>query len=594
MADLCPGPFGSFPALPRSVYELAPRPLAAFGERVVFFASAGLDGCRLWVSDGTEGGTHAVGSGVPSPPAWPQDGTVAAPGQAAVNGSVLVLAGNPYRPAGTYWTDGTAGAFEALGEPTMSGLFGSNPWPRMHGQMLVNGVEDVLRTDGTAAGSAPAFPGSMLTSSNVENGTFYFWRDGDVLWSSDGTEAKTRLIRSFRPRPYAYRPPQIALSHGVAYFYADDGVHGVEPWRTDGSPAGTVMISDLCPGGCATDVQSVAAVGGFGYFADDRGRCLLTDGTAAGSRYVAGGCGSNVARFDDLIIYGAGPAGGAGSILHSATPDQTQVHELRSFDSLSLAQRAAGEAPLRLPILFRANDGEHGEELWRTDGTADGTALVVDLNPGLLSSTPRFLLQALGRTFFTATSPEHGAELWSSDGTAEGTRIEADVEPGPGSSIPRGHSLAGNRIIFQTTRSGLVFEEWSVRVSSLPRLEVLACSAGEGRLGDGFARVRVILSEAAPADVSVSYFTEDGTAKAGTDYLPVAGRLTIPAGSLGPMTILVPLVDDPVAEGREECFVRLDDPTAAVLGRASATVTIEDDGYGRPNPRRRVLRSDAR
>jgi ELWxxDGT repeat protein len=33
-------------------------------------------------------------------------------------------------------------------------------------------------------------------------------------------------------------------------------------------------------------------------------------------------------------------------------------------------------------LYFRANDGSSGNELWRSDGTADGTLRVIDLNAG--------------------------------------------------------------------------------------------------------------------------------------------------------------------------------------------------------------------
>jgi ELWxxDGT repeat protein len=38
--------------------------------------------------------------------------------------------------------------------------------------------------------------------------------------------------------------------------------------------------------------------------------------------------------------------------------------------------------------LFAANDGTHGTELWVSDGTAGGTSLVYDINPGSTGSNP--------------------------------------------------------------------------------------------------------------------------------------------------------------------------------------------------------------
>ena len=86
-------------------------------------------------------------------------------------------------------------------------------------------------------------------------------------------------------------------------------------------------------------------------------------------------------------------------------------------------------------LFFRANDGEHGDELWKSDGTAAGTVLVKDINPGG-SGTIDNLTAVDGTLFFTADDGEHGNELWKSDGTEAGTVLVKDINPGSAYGFP--------------------------------------------------------------------------------------------------------------------------------------------------------------
>jgi len=564
------------------------NPLVAFAGEIAFLGMAAAGECRLWTSDGTEAGTRAVGEALPPSSGW-RSIPPTPPPIVAADGSVLAVMGN--RGSDEAWvTDGTSGSFTPWSGPRLARIL-EQPLPRVHGQLLLNSAGKVVRTDLTPAGTVEAFPEWMDVASDGEDGVFYFWRNFASLWRSDGTPAGTKELRTFTMLPYKPAGRLIAQSGGTAYFFALDDAHGVEPWITDGTPAGTRLITDLCPGLCSESLHAVGAAGGFAYFKDWSGKCWVTDGTVDGTRsVVAAACGPQVLRLKDMVLYGV-PESGASWSLYRARLDLTDVQYLRMVDNLSLTIATADGAPPELPVLFSASSPTSGVELWRTDGTRDGTTQVADLYPGWLSAAPIYLTQAFGRTYFTAADPEHGSELWSSDGSVEGTRLEADILPGPASAVPRGFAVAGNRLVFEVGRRDGTQEFWSFRASALPRVDAANATVGEGRLGDGSARVQITLSEPPAVDVSVAFHTEDGSATAGADYLPVSGRVTIPAGSQGPVTVVVPLVDDPVAEATEELFVLLSDPSGAVLGHGSATVTITDDGYGRPNPRRRTLRA---
>src|SRR5438128_5012199 len=81
--------------------------------------------------------------------------------------------------------------------------------------------------------------------------------------------------------------------------------------------------------------------------------------------------------------------------------------------------------------LFIQGEENGAVELWRSDGTADGTIL-------LNSFAPTFYYEMLNRgehavvngTFFFTADDGHGLELWKSDGTPNGTVMVKDINPG--------------------------------------------------------------------------------------------------------------------------------------------------------------------
>lgn len=87
-------------------------------------------------------------------------------------------------------------------------------------------------------------------------------------------------------------------------------------------------------------------------------------------------------------------------------------------------------------LFFAAKDSSHGIELWKSNGSAQGTLMVKDIFPGAPSSSPSSFINLNGVLFFIANNGKNGIELWKSDGTESGTVLIKDIYEGKGSSSP--------------------------------------------------------------------------------------------------------------------------------------------------------------
>jgi len=219
-------------------------------------------------------------------------------------------------------------------------------------------------------------------------------KHGYELWRTNGTRSGTQLVRNIKPGPAGSESYDLRALNGILLFAADDGKHGYELWRSDGTRRGTRIVRNLGPG--AADPYVVAKSRGALYLGADDGthgvELWKTDGTRRGTKLVR-----------DIA---PGPS--------DSFPD-TGVR-------------------LGKKIYFAARDATHGFELWRSNGTRSGTKLVRNIAPGATGSNPAELRAVAGRIFFYADDVTHGYELWRSDGTKPGTAMVADINPLPGKS----------------------------------------------------------------------------------------------------------------------------------------------------------------
>ena len=114
------------------------------------------------------------------------------------------------------------------------------------------------------------------------------------------------------------------------------------------------------------------------------------------------------------------------------------------------------------------------------------------------------------------------------------------------------------------------------RSSIAPALSVSDATVIEGNAGSTSAVFTVSLSVQSGPSVTVKYSTSNGSARAGSDYLPVAGTITLSPGVVS-ATVTVSVLGDRVPERDETFQLRLSQPTAAVIARGMARGVILDD-----------------
>jgi len=158
---------------------------------------------------------------------------------------------------------------------------------------------------------------------------------------------------------------------------------------------------------------------------------------------------------------------------------------------------------------FRTNDGQHGTELWRSDGTAEGTFMLLDIFPGSRSSGPRRFFEFNGLMYFVANDGEHGYELWRTDGTAANTEMVKDIWPGIDAVIDTGPITIGDKFYFVASDGVHGKELW----------ESDGTSGGTNMLFDlteglfGTPIVQMVEHEG-----SLVYFIDQEEASPGTDF----------------------------------------------------------------------------
>jgi ELWxxDGT repeat protein len=344
---------------------------------------------------------------------------------------------------------------------------------------------ELWKSDGTEEGTvmvkdiAPGVWGSMPKYLTGVNETLYFSASDNIhgyeLWKSDGTEEGTVMVKDISEEVgNGSAPEELAVHKGMLYFSASDGIHGYELWKSDGTEEGTVMVKDISEGHWASNPKYLTSVGDMLFFAAcGKDNCELwkSDGTESGTMQV-----KNI--FPDTDRYwekSPEELTNVGGMLYFSADDGVHGRELWKSDGTEtgtvmvkdIGNSSWGSTPLELidfngMLFFRGYDGMHGRELWRSDGTEEGTVMVKDIAPGVkIDSHIRELVKVNDTLFFIADASDgKGISLWKSNGTQEGTVMVKDIDSDGGTASkyltapPKYLTAVGNTLYFNASDGG--------------------------------------------------------------------------------------------------------------------------------------------
>lgn len=431
------------------VTDLAPGPgygahglLGVHAGRVLFNGDDGVTGQELWSSDGSSSGTHLVADLAVSRQTRSSDPAFEpnAPGLfSASRGQALGtwLWRTDGTPSGTFALTGLGASFVPHASLRTGRWIGDRAW--IVGDHTQFGREPWV-TDGTPEGTRclDLLPGDSYPHGFIPLGgsvLFAVGQHGSAysgLWKSDDhTGSTTYLLANI-----GFVGPRIVRFRDRLYFAATGAQirSDSEPWVSDGTAAGTYRLLEIHPTSHSSPAEWTRLGEVLLFAATDamHGRELwVTDGTASGTRMLV-----------DLRPEDISPG----------------------FPASSAPERFVRIGPR---VLFWANDGQVGTELWATDGTVAGTTRLADIAPGGFSPALGAGMVAAGpRAYFALDDREHGNELWTSDGTPAGTYLVKDIRPGALDSIP--HSAAesiapvgtGGSVVFAARGPDGELETW--------------------------------------------------------------------------------------------------------------------------------------
>ncbi len=287
-------------------------------------------------------------------------------------------------------------------------------------------------------------------------GNYYFQgydtEHGYELWKTDGTPAGTVLLKDISPGLQDSSPTEYVIFNEVLYFFASDVDYGMELWRSDGTGTGTFRITDS-PAIYLHNLKKTETKLIFTCQIENEFKNSLwfSDGTIEGTTSFFP---TNETRFqyfsiqgDEVIIASATGSNSFQLWKTNGTPEGTVF--LKGINEGVVGSNIRQELYFLNGICYLTSFDGTNRHLWRTDGTTEGTYPVAKICDGSCDNLVFGFHEINGYLYFTGGTTDAGLSVFRTDGTTEGTSFLFDPSA-EGFSGPFNYTHVKDKIFYLT------------------------------------------------------------------------------------------------------------------------------------------------
>lgn len=282
---------------------------------------------------------------------------------------------------------------------------------------------EIWKTDGTPKNTTIV----KKLVGTLNNTKYYVWNNeiffylSSQIWKSNGTAQGTIAISPTSANLYSY--DELMFTNKAFYFVSNDnGIRKI--WKSNGTKNGTklckfpdfsqVLLSNYFVYNNQLLVKTVVASG------DMMNVEILSE--QADTAYVIVKSNYPIKNFkntytyfniQDTLYFGISASDSAMAMIKTNIANATVEPVTIPLPTIN---RYSGNVTLGKYAFFSAANRYKNFELWRTDGTPQGTIQLGEISPGLRGSNPKAFFAFDDFMLFIADDGKYGPEFWRTDG----------------------------------------------------------------------------------------------------------------------------------------------------------------------------------